>query len=97
MITWQVDVIGENRQPQRLRQSLFGGLLLSAETLKRTNPAFTPTLTPFGDARREVLTLCDGTHTLEEIEWHVFHSHKSLFESPAQASAFVAKVLAKDA
>jgi hypothetical protein len=67
--------------------------MLTLEDLKRTNPAHIPERTPEASARLTVLSLCDGRHTLREIERGVFDAHRDLFESPDEAAAFVARVL----
>ena len=87
-------------QPQRLRKVRFShstlqGMLISRENLRRTQPHFIPTLSPWGEAQRSVLTLCDGQRALSEIEQEVYRRHHTLFGSIGKAEAFVAKVIAR--
>jgi hypothetical protein len=92
----------ENRcdQPQRRRKARFShsmwqGMLISQENLQRTQPHFIPTLSPWGEAQRTVLTLCDGQRTLSEIEQEVYRRHRRLFGPLGKAEAFVTKVMAR--
>jgi protein arginine N-methyltransferase 1 len=103
-VTWQVEVWGDddNRRDQsqglkqtRFSQSTLQGILLSQENLRRTQPDFIPQLSPWGEAQRLVLTLCDGQRALSEIEQEVYRRHERLFGSLDTAEAFVAKVIAR--
>jgi protein arginine N-methyltransferase 1 len=104
VVTWQVEVWGddENRgnQPQgfkkiRFSHSTLQGMLISQENLQRMQPHFIPKLSPWGEAQRSVLTLCDGQRALSEIEQEVYRRHYRLFGSLGKAEAFVAKVIAR--
>jgi precorrin-6B methylase 2 len=92
MYSWQLDVDG--RAPAR--QSTLAGVLLDRDDLERTRPSARPLRSPSAAATLAVLRLCDGHHTLQEIEAEVLAAFPGLFGSPARASAFVAGVLARD-
>lgn len=101
MVTWNVEVWNGTPAPgssaaasrkARSSHSTFRGMLLCKETLHRTQPEFVPTLTPWGEARRSILELCDGKTALREIEQEVHRRHPQLFRSPAEAAQFVAEV-----
>jgi hypothetical protein len=68
-------------------------MLTSRDDLRRADPEFVPELTPQGRGRLTVLTLCDGTRALREIEEETFARHRDLFESEGEAAAFVAEVV----
>jgi hypothetical protein len=70
-------------------------MLISQENLQRTQPHFIPKLSPWGEAQRSVLTLCDGQRALSEIEQEVYCRHYRLFGSIDKAEAFVAKIIAR--
>jgi hypothetical protein len=70
-------------------------MLISKEHLQRTQPHFIPKLSPWGEARLSVLSLCDGQRALAEIEQEVYHRHPKLFRSLGEASAFVAEVITR--
>jgi protein arginine N-methyltransferase 1 len=100
LVSWTVEVWngdggnGSGRMRRAaFKHSTFKGMLLCEEDLQRTRPAFVPRLTPWGDARLSVLTLCDGQRPLAEIEKEVYRRHPKLFRSPAEAATFVAEVV----
>ena len=96
VVTWQVAVRNTDGQEKaRCCQSTLRGMLLSRDELRRTNPAFVPRLTPRGDARLSVLTLCDSQRSLAEIEREVFRRHPDLFRTVGEAEAFVAEVVVR--
>jgi SAM-dependent methyltransferase len=102
MVSWTVEVWKEGNgsssdrvRKAAFRHSTFKGMLLCEEDLRRTRPAFVPKLTPWGDARLSVLTLCDGERPLSEIEQEVFRRHPKLFKSAAEAATFVAEVVTR--
>jgi protein arginine N-methyltransferase 1 len=104
ILTWQVAVWGDtdNRQGRergtrkaRFTHSTFQGMLICKEDLQRTQPQFIPKLSPWGDARLSVLSLCDGQRALSEIEQEVYHRHPKLFRSLGETSAFVAEVITR--
>jgi type I protein arginine methyltransferase len=92
MYSWDVQV----DRGERFQHTTLRGLLLTADDLRRTDPAHHPVLAPVAAARLTVLRLCDGERTLADIERLVSQEHQDLFPSRAQASAFVAGVLAQD-
>jgi protein arginine N-methyltransferase 1 len=102
LVTWNVEVRAahpESADPQRnglkarFAHSTLRGMLLSKEDLRKTRPEFIPRLSPWGEARRSILELCDGRRPLAEVEQEVYRRHQNLFESPAAAAAFVAEVV----
>jgi Ribosomal protein L11 methyltransferase (PrmA) len=104
VITWKVEVWSDDDngwdQSQGLKKIRFShstlqGMLISQENLRRTQPYFMPKLSPWGEAQRSVLTLCDGRRALSEIEQEVYRRHERLFGSLDKAEAFVAKVIAR--
>jgi Ribosomal protein L11 methyltransferase (PrmA) len=104
IITWKVAVWGDtdNHQGEErgikkagFTHSTFRGMLICKEDLQRTQPHFIPTLSPWGEARLSVLSLCDGQRALSEIERVVYNRHPQLFRSRGEASAFVAEVIAR--
>jgi hypothetical protein len=106
IVTWKVEVLeGANtprgqvgnvcQQKARFIHSTFRGMLLCQEDLQRTQPHFIPRLSPWGEARRAILDLCDGVRALTEIEQEVYRRHAGLFASPGQAAAFVAEVVTR--
>ncbi len=94
MVTWEVGVstAGESRT---FRHSTLRGMLLTREDLERTLPSYRPALTPRGIARRLILELCDGGHTLAAIEDEVYRRHAALFPDRAHAAVFVAEVVTR--
>jgi hypothetical protein len=92
LVHWVVSVrSGEYRSSH----STLLGMLLTPETLRRTNPHFVPHLTARGEARKTVLALCDGVHTLDCIEREVFGRHPTLFRDYSEAQVFVAEVVTR--
>jgi hypothetical protein len=94
LVNWSVvfpgraDTTGE-------RHSTLGGMLISREDLRATDPARAPRLTPRGEGRRTLLELCDGARPLAEIERALFERHPNLFATAAEAQAFAAEVLTR--
>jgi protein arginine N-methyltransferase 1 len=73
----------------------FDGMPFSPDDLRRARPSFLPRLTPRGEARRLVVDLMDGAHTVAEIEAAVRDGYAALFHSDADAAAFVAEVVSR--
>jgi hypothetical protein len=92
LVHWVVTV---RNGEYRSRHSTLMGMLLTREEVHRTNPHFVPSLTPRGEARKTVLALCDGVHTLDCIEREVFGRHRPLFRNYNEAQAFVAEVVTR--
>jgi hypothetical protein len=97
LVAWNVEIHDgkTNESKGRFRQSTLNGMLLSRNKLRRTDPAFVPSLTPRGEARLSVLTLCDRQRSLAEIEREVLQRHPKLFKSLGEAGAFVAEVVTR--
>jgi PRMT5 arginine-N-methyltransferase/ribosomal protein L11 methyltransferase PrmA len=99
LVTWNVEVSSDGNSTSirkaTFQHSTFKGMLLCQDDLRRTQPKFVPKLTPWGDARLSVLTLCDGQRPLAEIEKEVYRCHPKLFRSPAEAATFVAEVVTR--
>jgi Ribosomal protein L11 methyltransferase (PrmA) len=102
IVSWTVDVrdgrAGYEPAPAskgRFAHSTFQGMLLCQEDLERTDLQFVPRLSPWGQARRSVLELCDGRRALGDIEREVHRRHPAIFQSPAEAAAFVTEVVTR--
>jgi protein arginine N-methyltransferase 1 len=95
MYAWEVSVRPAAGTPVRFRHSTLHGMLMSPEDLRRTNPEYRPRLTRAGDARMAVLRLCDGRHSLQDIEQSVYDEYRDLFASRGQAATFVAEVVSR--
>jgi hypothetical protein len=94
LVTWAVEArtaAGVFRE----QHSTLEGMLLTREEVRAHDPASRPRLTPRGLARQTLLSLCDGRHSLAEIEREVRRRHGDLFETDAQAQAFVAEVVTR--
>lgn len=96
LVKWDVSVrSGTGVEKDRFSHSTFHGMFLCKESLRKTRPDFVPELSPWGEARRSVLELCDGKKPLREIEREIYARHKNLFRSPQDASKFVCEVTAQ--
>ncbi|MDD5559562.1 class I SAM-dependent methyltransferase [Candidatus Methylomirabilis sp.] len=96
VITWEVEVWGmADARKARFTHSTFHGMLICKEDLERTQPHFIPKLSPWGDARRSILNLCDSQRTLAEIEQEIYSHYPELFRSLGEAAAFVAEVITR--
>lgn len=95
VVSWKVDVWTGAVKKASFAHSTLGGMLLSKEDLDRMRPDFVPKLSRWGEARRSVLSLCDGRWTLSEIECELYASHPDLFRSLGEAAAFVAEVVTR--
>lgn len=96
--TWQVEVWPEGPRNPAARKaactrSTWKGMLLTAEDLRHSRPDFMPSLTKRGAARSFVLSLCDGTRAVGEIEQATLQAYPELFRSQSEASAFVAELV----
>jgi protein arginine N-methyltransferase 1 len=95
IVDWTVTVRDRRgRVRGESRRSTFAGLLVSAEDLRVTASLARPRLSRAGEARRDVLELCDGTHTVDEIEAAIERRFPDLAPSREAAAGFVAEVLA---
>ena len=90
-VNWDVSGRGE----RRCSHSTFAGMLLPREALARTNPQTVPHLSSRGEARKTVLTLCDGGRTLDGVERETYSRHRDLFRNYADAQVFVAEVVTR--
>jgi hypothetical protein len=98
MVDWQVTVTGADRTVRlRLRRSTFQGMLIAPEDLATKSPGARPTLSKRGEARRTALALCDGSHTVEDIEAALRRAYPDMLPTDADASAFLAEALGSDA
>ncbi len=96
IVSWTVEVrAADGAVRMRSAHSTLHGLLIAREDLARARPDFVPALTRRGNARLTVLALCDGRRTLSEVERGVYDLHQELFETPAEAAAFVAEVTSR--
>lgn len=95
VLAWQVRVIRAGTVVAHARHSTLAGMLVPRETLTRTDPTRRPQLTPWADARATVLTLCDGQHTLADIEAVTARRHAQLFAGAGEAQEFVAEVVTR--
>jgi len=102
IVSWTVDVLGapHARGPvraskARFAHSTFEGMLVCRDDLEKTDPRFVPRLTPWGEARRSVLELCDGRRTLDDIEREMEARYPALFRSFGDAAAFVTEVVTR--
>ncbi len=102
IVSWTIDVRsgrnGHGPAPVskgRFGHSTFQGILLCKEDLERTDLRFVPRLSPWGEARRSVLELCDGRRALAEIELEIQRRHPALFRSFGDAAAFVTEVVTR--
>jgi protein arginine N-methyltransferase 1 len=96
ILDWR-GVVQTRRGTFPFAQSTVHGLLFSREDLDRTKPAHAPRLTERGRARKTVLELCDGRRPVADIERAVRERHRTLFRTPAEAAAFVAEVISRNA
>jgi len=92
LVRW---VVAVRNGTYRSSHSTLMGMLLTREEMRRTNPHFVPSLTARGEARKTVLALCDGAHTLDCIEREVFGRHRNLFRDYNEAQVFVAEVVTR--
>jgi hypothetical protein len=96
VFAWQVSVVPERGDPQTFLQTTVRGMFLTKDDLRRGDPKSRPTLNAGGAALLTVVSICDGTRSLAEIEEEVFRLHADLFSSRQDAAAFVASVIARN-
>lgn len=92
LVRWVVSV---RNGEYRSSHSTLTGMLLTREQLVRTNPHFVPNLSERGEARKTVLALCDGAHTVDCIQREVLRRHRPLFHDDNEAQVFVAEVVTR--
>ena len=95
VLAWDVRVTRADAEVAHARHSTLGGMLVPRETLARTNPSKRPQLTVWAEARATVLALCDGSHTLAEIESATASRHAELFANAGAAQQFVSEVVTR--
>jgi Ribosomal protein L11 methyltransferase (PrmA) len=96
MVRWDVAVRDAGGKVKASsRHSTFEGMLMCKEDLARTRPDFVPKLTPRGQARLTVLSLCDGGRPLAEVEDEVYRRHPDVFQTPREVGVFVAEVVTR--
>jgi ribosomal protein L11 methyltransferase PrmA/PRMT5 arginine-N-methyltransferase len=95
VVSWTVEVWADAVRKGAFAHSTLRGMLLAREDLDRMRPHFVPRLSPWGEARRSVLGLCDGRRALSEIERELFARHPDLFGSLGEAAGFVAEVVTR--
>ena len=95
VVRWKVTVGRNGNIVHQTDTSTFNGMLLAKGNVERTRPDFKPALTDAGLARRTVVDMCDGATPLADIERAVFERHRALFNTPADAAAFVAEVVTR--
>lgn len=95
VVRWRVRIMRGGAVVHDTDASTFSGMLFSRSDVARTRPDFTPLLTEAGQARRTVVDLCDGAHTVGDIEAAVFARHPALFANTHEAAAFVAEVVTR--
>ncbi len=94
LIAWVVEFPASGR---RFAHSTWQGQILTPEQLMQRNPEHVPQLGCKGQATATVLSYCDGTRTVAEIEHAVLRDHPDLLPSAGEISGFVAKILGRDA
>lgn len=101
IVTWKVEVHSPRGGEQgvnpiaRFTHSTLKGMLISREDLAHTNPDSIPVMSIWGKARQTVLELCDGKHTLRQIEDGVLLAHPDLFPTRTEAAVFAAEVITR--
>ena len=95
MVTWRSQVSRSSGEVTTFTGSTFRGMLISSEDLARTAPDSQPRLSRAGEARRLILQLADGQHTVRGIEDAVAASYGDLFTSGDSVHAFVGEVLVR--
>jgi hypothetical protein len=86
---------GHARSERSGRGSSFLGRLLSSEDLDRSRSDHRPVLTRRAATMKTVLGLCDGQHTIADIEAEIARRHPAPFENQDAAARIVAELVAK--
>jgi hypothetical protein len=95
VVRWRVEVRRNDALIHTTDTSTFSGMLLSPQSKERTQPGFRPALTAAGEARRTVVNMCDGGHTIAEIEQELLKRHADVVRSDSEAAVFVAEVVTR--
>jgi protein arginine N-methyltransferase 1 len=93
VIGWVVELPDSGK---RFAQNTFNGLLLDRDSLVRAHPERIARLNDLGEARKIVLSFCDGKRTLAEVQKLVAAEYPTLFPSSQATYRFVTAVLASD-
>ena len=93
VIGWVVEL---PESGQKFVHTTFNGLLLDQDALTRAHPNRTAKLNGRGRARQVVLSYCDGTRSISDVQELVSREHPDLFPSAQATSAFVRQVLSWD-
>ncbi len=86
---------GNARSERSGRGSSFLGRLLSSEDLDRSRSDHRPVLTRRAATMKTVLDLCDGQHTIADIETETARRHPTAFDGSDAAARVVAELVAK--
>jgi protein arginine N-methyltransferase 1 len=90
IIAWSVELPDQGKT---ISLSTFKGLLLDKESLNRTRPDRLASLNDRGRAYQIVLSYCDGTRTVAEVEALVHEQHPDLLPSPRARERLIRQVL----
>ena len=93
LLQWRVAFPAQSRL---FRHSTWQGSIITPEDLMRARPDRVPLVNAEGQARSVVLSYCDGTRTVREVEQAVLTNHPGLFPTPREISNFVYQVLGRD-
>ena len=93
VIGWVVELPDSGK---RFAQTTFNGIELDKESMTRTNPNRIARLNQRGKARQIVLSYCDGSRTVSEIQALVEKEHPELLPSRHATQTFVRSVLEWD-
>jgi protein arginine N-methyltransferase 1 len=95
MYTWSLSVPDDGGISARTgRGSSFLGSLFSSEDLGRSRSDHRPTLTRRAVALKSVIDLCDGHHTIDDIETEIARRHPEVFSSAGEIARAVAGIVA---
>ena len=83
--------------PKTFQQSTFLGRPMSLASLEVRRSDHRPIRSSLGQVRSEILAMCDGNHTVAQIEAHVFERFRGLFAFPELASVFIRDAIAQAA
>jgi 2-polyprenyl-3-methyl-5-hydroxy-6-metoxy-1,4-benzoquinol methylase len=86
IISWSIEAPSSG---SRFAHSTWKSLVLTGESIMRSQPDRVPRLSRLGQARKIVLEFCDGKRTIREIEQAVLREHPHLLPSRSEISRFV--------
>lgn len=92
VLAWVVEASGK-----RQSHSTLNGMLLGGRDLGAGNPLAVPRLSREGEARRAVLSYCDGVRSVAEIEELVWREHPGLMPTRQALSDVVVRTLSTGA